>query len=65
MNNMKNAQNRAITRCYQQGIAVSRREFENKVREYNNYEMPISTRVMTIARGWDSKFFEFLKERKI
>ena len=56
---MKNAQNRAITRCYQQGIAVSRREFENKVREYNNYEMPISTRVMTIARGWDSKFFEF------
>jgi hypothetical protein len=27
--------------------------------------MPISKRIMIIARGWDDKFFEFLKERKV
>ena len=62
---MKNAQNKAITRCYQKGIAISRRDFGEFVRIYNNYEMPISTRIMIIARGWDDNFFEFLKERKV
>jgi hypothetical protein len=27
--------------------------------------MPISKRIMIIARGWDDNFFEFLKERKV
>ena len=61
---MKNAQNKAITRCYQHGIAISRKDFREFVALYNNFEMPISKRILLIARGWDDKFFEFLKDRK-
>ena len=62
---MKNAQNKAITRCYQRGIAISRRDFSEFVRVYNNHQMPISKRIMIIARGWDDKFFEFLKKQRL
>jgi hypothetical protein len=61
---MKSAQNRAVTRCFKEGIAISGGEFKRLVWIYNNGEMPISKRVMMIARGWDTGFIEFLKEKR-
>ena len=59
---MKSKENRAVTRCYQNGISVTRKEFREAVRAYNNFEMPLSKRIIMIAREWDPDFFPFLKE---
>lgn len=48
---MKNSQNKAITRCYQHGIAISRKDFREFVALYNNFEMPISKRILLIVKS--------------
>lgn len=58
---MKNSQSKAITRCYQQGIYVTCKNFRLAIQEYNGNKMPISKRVMMVARNWDTDFFIFLK----
>lgn len=56
---MKSGISRAINRCFNHGIAITNSQFEKLVKEYNNFEMPLSTRIMMIARDWDEGFFEF------
>lgn len=59
---MKSKEGMAIARCYKHGIAISRKQFRKLVQEYNNNEMPISKRVMLIARDWDDYFIHYLKQ---
>lgn len=56
-------QNKAITQCYMRGIAISNKKFSQLVKQYNNWEMPISKRVSLIAEDKEPKFYEFIKDK--
>lgn len=51
----------AITRCFQAGVYLSRNKFSAYIKEYNNFEKPISERIKAVAREEDLNFISFVK----
>lgn len=50
------------TSIFKEGLYVSRAKLGQLIREYNNFEMPISKRVEQLEKG-DPEFMKFIKER--
>ena len=58
---MKDARQHAINECYFNGIGVTGKEFDIALKEYNNFEMPLTERCERIANKQEQKFIDGLK----
>ena len=55
----------AIKECLFNGIRITGNEFDKLLREYNNFEMPLSKRCERIVNKEEPEFFIFLKNKII
>lgn len=58
---MKYLRQKAINECFFNGIGISGRRFDTLVKEFNNFEMPLSSRLERIANKKEQSFIEFIK----
>lgn len=54
---------KVATLLFQEGIPLTNKELNNLIKEYNNWEMPISKRLENILEN-NEKFIKFIKDRK-